>query len=107
MEEIPNLGTSINNPEPLDPSQTTNLGIFKTLEEQPICKSGAPTPDGGRSSSTEETTLSISKTRRSLMSLVLKMLKPRTLSFTADTTEPTRDGQLFTSTDQRNNQPRE
>jgi hypothetical protein len=63
-------------------------------EELTKCKSGAPTLDGSRSSGTEETTSSISRTRRFLISIKEKTLKDKKLLSGTDITELTRDGQL-------------
>jgi hypothetical protein len=105
MVETPKNGTSINNPEPSNPDLITNHGILKIQERPEICKSGVPTQDGGRSSNTEETTLSIFRTRRFLMFSVEKMPKDKKLSSGEDTTEPTRDGELSTLTEPVKNKP--
>jgi hypothetical protein len=79
MVEEPKNGTSINNLEPSDQETTTTLGIFKTQEEPITCKSGAPTQDGGKSSSTLEETSEMLETIRFLMFQVAKILKDKTL----------------------------
>jgi hypothetical protein len=89
-----NNGTSTNNLTPLDPSQTTNHGISNHQENPETCKSGAPAHNGGKSSSTLETTSKTFTTRRFLMFQEEKILKDKLLSSGADTTKPTRDGQL-------------
>jgi hypothetical protein len=64
------------------------------LEKPTTCKFGAPTQDGGKSSDTPEETSRTSKAERFLMFQVVKMLKAKRLLSGANTTKPTRDGQL-------------
>jgi hypothetical protein len=52
-----------------------------------------------------EPTSKIPKTRRYLMFQEAEMLKAKTLSFGADTTNQTKDGQLSMLINQRENQP--
>jgi len=47
-EEEPNFGTSTRDQEPSNPETTTNHGTSNPQEDQPTCKSGAPTHNGGK-----------------------------------------------------------
>jgi hypothetical protein len=61
-----------------------------------ICKSGAPTQDGGKSSSIKEnTSVTFNKQRDALMFTKAKILKDRRFRYTIDTMEPTRDGRFY------------
>jgi hypothetical protein len=63
------------------------------LEELITCKSGAPTPDGSRSSLTEMNISAISKTKTDvLMSVEAKMKKEEKLLSGRNMVVPTRDG---------------
>jgi hypothetical protein len=64
------------------------------LEEPTICKSGAPTLDGSRSSSIQMKILSTGKMAEYLMLLEERTLKDKQLLPGKDTMEPTRDGRL-------------
>jgi len=50
MEEKLKNSTSINIQEPSEQDTTTNHSISRAQEDLPICKSGAPTADGGNCS---------------------------------------------------------
>jgi hypothetical protein len=93
-EEIPKSGISITRHGPSNPSTTTNLGISKDLVDQETCKSGALTLDGGRSSLTQDNTLSISKTERFLMLQVEKIKKAKESLFGDNIKVLTKDGRL-------------
>jgi hypothetical protein len=56
------------------------------------------TPDGGKSSNTEENTSSTSKTRRQSMSSKTRIKKDKKLSSGRDTTDGIRDGELSIKT---------
>lgn len=96
------LGTSIRNHWQSRPGTTTNHGTLEAQEELETCKSGAPTQDGGRSSSTQ---VSISVTFNSqtnaLMYLVVKIMKHNQSLSTTDTTVQTKDGRLSIPTKQQ------
>jgi hypothetical protein len=66
--------------------------ISKTLERPTTCRSGAPTQDGGNSSSIKVNTLSTGKMVNALMSQEEKMLKDKQSLYGIDTMVPTRDG---------------
>ena len=70
MEETLRSGGSIKNHTPSRLNITTNLSISNHLVRPTICKSGAPTHSGSRSSSIKETTSSMSvRTKRSSLSV--------------------------------------
>jgi len=77
------------------------------LERPTICKSGAPTQDGSRSSFMRDNTSGTSRTRRSLMFQEPRMLKDKKLLFTASALELTRDGELSILTKPRKSQLRD
>jgi hypothetical protein len=52
MVETLKNGTSIKRPRPSEPNRTINHSISTAQEMARICKSGAPTHTGGRSSTT-------------------------------------------------------
>jgi hypothetical protein len=106
-EETLKNGTSTNNHSPLEIDLTTNLGTLRTQERLETCKSGAPTQDGGKSSSTLDITSLTSRTRRFSMSSKERMLKDKKLLSGRDTTDLTRDGRLFILTQERVDQPRD
>jgi hypothetical protein len=93
MEETLKSGTSTGHHGPSDQDQTTNHGTFITQERATICKYGAQTRNGGRSSDMKENTSSTSRARRHLMFQEEKMLKDNQFGSGASTVELTRDGQ--------------
>jgi hypothetical protein len=93
-EEDPNSGTSINNPTQSELDTTTNLGISRAQEEPMTCKSGVPTQDGGKSSSSRTTNSSIGKLVKFLRSKHPRMKKAQLLEFSKTTKERTKCGML-------------
>jgi len=65
------------------------------------CKSGAPTQDGSKSSSTRTTNLLTGTTTRSLMLKVAKTKKDTQLEYGQTIEENTNNGQLFILIKQR------
>jgi hypothetical protein len=66
-----------------------------------------PTIDGGKSSSTEENTLSILSTRRHLMFIKTRTLKDKNVLSGESTMAGTRDGELFTLINQPRKEPQD
>jgi hypothetical protein len=62
------------------------------MEDPTRCKSTTPTPNGGRSSSMTDHTLSIGKMLSALMSQETRMRKVNQFKFTRDMMVRTRDG---------------
>jgi hypothetical protein len=98
MEERHKNGISINNHSPLGPDLTTSLGTFKVQEEPTTCKSGALTQDGSNCSCTKMNNLSMSRTKRYLMSQVEKIKKDKLLSSGEITVRRIRNGRSSTLT---------
>lgn len=67
-------------------------------EDQPISKSRTLTVAGSKSSDMKINSLSMSTTRRLLMLQETRMLKDKTFKSGTETTEQTRDGELYTLT---------
>jgi hypothetical protein len=93
--------TSINNPRLSELESTTNLGILEAQEEPLICRSGAPTLDGGNCSDTKEDSSLTCGIIESLTFLEEKMLKLKRLLFGRDTVAETRNGRCNMLTKQR------
>jgi len=87
MVERLKSGTSIKDQLPSRLDSTTNLGTFRVQVGPTICKYGAPTPAGSKSSSIRTTNSSTGLTIRSLMSEEVKTLKA-TLSKYGATMDP-------------------
>jgi hypothetical protein len=68
------------------------------VEEAITCKSGAPTLDGGRSSSMRESNLSTGRTARSLKSKATRMKKDMQLASGPTMVATTKNGQFCTQT---------
>jgi hypothetical protein len=68
-----------------------------------ICKSGAPTLDGGKSSSMKENTSLTGPTKKHLMFTEDKIMKDKRLLSGRNTVEPTRNGRLSILTNLRRN----
>jgi hypothetical protein len=98
--EIPKSGISINNLSLSEQDTTTNLGISRALERQTASKSGAPIQAGGKFSDIKENNLLISKTKRYLMLVEIRILKVKQSLSTTATMEPTKDGRSSTLTKQ-------
>jgi hypothetical protein len=92
METRDNSSTSIKNQRPLRLESTTNHGISRALAEQPQCKSGAQTLDGGNCSAMKEDSSLTCGITEFLMSTKEKTLNIRRLSSIRDTVEKTRNG---------------
>jgi hypothetical protein len=101
MDKELKFGISTKELSPSRLDSITNHGILDHQEEPMICKSGAPTQDGGKSSLTLEATSKTSRTRRCLMYQVEKMPKDKKLFSGKDITDLTRDGELFMLIKQR------
>jgi hypothetical protein len=65
-----------------------------TLEREPTCKCGAPTPTGGRSSNIEEVISPTSTTRRSLVLRTERIKKLKLFNHKAEMDMLTKDGEL-------------
>jgi hypothetical protein len=108
MAEALRFGISTSNHLPSEPSTTISLGTSKVLVEPTTCKSGAPTQDGSKSSSTKVNTSATSrKPIDALMFSKVKMMKVRKYRYTIDTTEPTRDGRFSILTRKERLRPRD
>jgi hypothetical protein len=98
MDKKVKSGGSINNHSPSRLRSTTNHGTSNLLVRPTLCKSGAPTHNGSRSSSIKETNSSMSeRTKRFLMSIKVRMPKLNQLLSLRPTMERDRNGMLSIS----------
>jgi len=108
MEETPNNGTSTNSLLQLELSTTTNHGILRTQEELRICKSGAPTHNGSKSSCTQ---VNISATSNNLTVASMyskeRTKKCKRSKFMVDIMVLTRDGRFYMLTKEQRMQQRD
>jgi hypothetical protein len=93
MEEALKCGTLMPNLRPSDPSQTTNHWTLPVQARPIICKFGAQTEDGGKSSDGRKNTSSIPTTRRLLPSPM--MLKDKELLSQTEPMDLTKDSESF------------
>jgi hypothetical protein len=102
MEDHLKSGGSINNPWLSNLDNTTNLGTSSATVDNRTSMSQEPTQIGGKFSGEEVNTSSMSITKRPLMFTKTRILKDKRLSSGRNTMVWTKDGELFTLT----NQPR-
>jgi hypothetical protein len=99
MEERLKPGTSTKSERLSKLDTTTKIGISRAQEKLQICRSGALTLNGSKSSNIRTNTLSIQQTKEFSMLCIQKMKKVKQSEFLLEmrklkVEQPTRDGRL-------------